>query len=79
MKKIDGIPEPLNAEERYMYAMVIRLDALCHMVSSLVDHIAKKEEVAVEENIVEEKIEIEEIPIMAEQPKRKRTRRKKME
>lgn len=42
------VDEPVNVDERYLYAMVMRLDALCHMVSSLVEHIAKKEGVAVE-------------------------------
>lgn len=46
--KIHGIDEPVNVEERYLHAMVVRLDALCHMVSSLVEHIASKEGMAVE-------------------------------
>jgi hypothetical protein len=56
MKKIEGIDEPMNSSERYLHAMTIRLDALCHMVSSLVEHIAQKESVTVVENKVEEKI-----------------------
>jgi hypothetical protein len=56
MKKIEGVDEPLNVQERYMHGMVIRLDALCHMVSSLVDYIASKEEIAVEENTVVEEV-----------------------
>jgi hypothetical protein len=50
-----GVDEPMNVEDRYMYAMVMRLDALCHMVSSLVEHIASKENLAVENNTVIEK------------------------
>lgn len=49
------IDEPVNVEERYLYAMVTRLDALCHMVSSLVEHIAQKEGVAVEKSTVARK------------------------
>lgn len=49
------IDEPVNVEERYLYAMVTRLDALCHMVSSLVEHIASKEGVAVEKSTVTRK------------------------
>lgn len=41
-----GVKEPLNAQEEYLYAMVVRLDALCHMMSSLMEHIAEKEKVA---------------------------------
>ena len=50
-----GVDEPVSIEDKYMYAMVVRLDALCHMVSSLVEHIASKEGIAVEENKVAEK------------------------
>lgn len=46
---------PVNVEERYLYAMVVRLDALCNMVSSLVEHIASKEGLAVEDVKVVEK------------------------
>jgi hypothetical protein len=49
------VDEPVNVQERYLYAMVLRLDALCNMVSSLVEHIASKEGIAVETNTVIEK------------------------
>jgi hypothetical protein len=49
------VDEPVNVQERYLYAMVLRLDALCNMVSSLVEHIASKEGIAVENNTVIEK------------------------
>jgi hypothetical protein len=49
------VDEPVNVQERYLYAMVLRLDALCNMVSSLVEHIASKENIAVENNTVIEK------------------------
>jgi hypothetical protein len=48
------VDTPVSIEDKYMYAMVVRLDALCHMVSSLVEHIASKEGIAVEENKVQE-------------------------
>jgi hypothetical protein len=50
-----GVDEPVNVNERYLYAMVLRLDALCNMVSSLVEHIASKDNIAVENNTVIEK------------------------
>lgn len=39
---------PVNVQERYLYAMVMRLDALCNMMSSLMEHIAEKEGLATE-------------------------------
>lgn len=61
------IPEPVNTDERYYHAMVVRLDALCHMMSSLMEHIAKTEGVATEE-----------VKVVEEQPKpRKRAKAKK--
>lgn len=53
---MDKVDMPLNASERYMYAMVIRLDAMCNMLSSIVEYIAKKEDVAVENAVEEVKI-----------------------
>jgi hypothetical protein len=50
-----SIDEPMNTNERYLHAMVIRLDALCNMVSSLVEHLASKEGLAVQGNTVVEK------------------------
>lgn len=52
---LEGIDEPVSVNEKYLHAMVIRLDALCHMVSSLVEHIASKEGIATEGNTVAEK------------------------
>ena len=42
--------EPLNQSERYLYGMLIRLDALCNMLSSLVEHIAERDGVATASN-----------------------------
>ena len=66
------IPEPVNAQERYLYAMVVRLDALCHMTSSLLEYIAKKEGIAVQENTVVEQVEVKK----EEAPKRPARKRK---
>lgn len=44
------IPEPNNVQEQYLHAAVLRLDALCNMLSSLIEHIAEKEGVATTEN-----------------------------
>ena len=55
MDKKYPIPEPLNTDERYMHAMIVRLDALCHMLSTVIEHIGKKDGVTVEANKVETK------------------------
>jgi hypothetical protein len=60
------IPKPLNTDETYAYEMIVRLDALCHMVSSLVEHLAEKEGVATTSNKVVEK----------KAPKKKATKKK---
>lgn len=54
-KNNEYLPSPVNANERYMHAIVIRLDALCHMMSDFVDAYGKVNELAVEEVKVEEK------------------------
>ena len=50
MYKLD---EPLNAEERYLHGINIRLGILIEMFSSFLDVYAKEEEVATSENTVE--------------------------
>lgn len=54
---MDNVPKPVNSEERYLHAMTVRLDALCHMVNTLVEQQAKNSGVAVEKNVIEDKIE----------------------
>lgn len=49
------IDEPLNANERYLYGINMRLEVLIEQMSSLLEHIAKKEGVAVESAKVVEK------------------------
>lgn len=51
---MDNFPRPLNINERYAYEQLVRLDALCSMVESIVKHIAEKEGIATESNGVEE-------------------------
>lgn len=55
-RKLD---EPLNQQERYLHGIAIRLDALCHMVSGLVEEIAKQKDVPVESVKVTEKPQVE--------------------
>jgi len=45
-----NVPKPLNAEERYMYEAIRRLDALCHMMSSFLEAYAKEKGIATTTN-----------------------------
>ncbi len=55
MTKID---EPMNATERYLYGINIRLNILIEMLSSFVEVYGKQNEVAITKNkVVEEKVE----------------------
>ena len=51
----DNVPEPLNVQEQYLHGILLRVDALCNMVSSLVEHVAKQEGVSVEHVEVKDK------------------------
>lgn len=48
-----NVPEPITPIEQYLHGILLRTDALCEMMSSLLEHIAKKEGIATE-NVVEE-------------------------
>lgn len=69
-KEMPEIETPLNANERLLHACAIRLDALCHMMSSLLEHVAEKDNVSTTSNKVVEKVEEKE-----EKPKKKVTRK----
>lgn len=76
--KFPELERPLNANERYLYAICARLDALVHMMSSFMEFYANQKNIAtsdnkvVQINAVDDKIEVKEKPV-------KRTRRKKKE
>lgn len=57
MNKITQIDSPLNAQEKYLHGINLRLEVLIDQVSSLVEHISKKDNVAVESGKVEVKVE----------------------
>lgn len=78
MGNITNIGDPVSFNERVAYEQLIRLDALCNMVSSLVEYIAKKDNVAVETKTVEKrepvkKIEKEETKVEEKEVKEKVT------
>lgn len=81
MKKIPKLEEPLNANERYLYAIAVRMDALCAMFSSFIDCYAKQNGIATTSSIVEEKVSVapvEEVENVVEEevPKTKKSRKK---
>ena len=55
MKK-QPLEQPLNSNERFLHAVAVRLDVLIEQVTSIVEHIAKQDEVAVTESKVEEEV-----------------------
>lgn len=50
----NNVPEPISIHEKYLHATVVRLDAICHMMTSLLEYIAKKEQLGIESNVVVE-------------------------
>lgn len=58
MSKMPKLEEPLNANERYLYAIAIRMDALCSMFASFLEHYANNNGIATTSNCVEEKISV---------------------
>lgn len=57
MNKFSQIDDPLNAKEKYLYGINLRLEALIDQVSSLVEHIAKQTSASVENVIVEQDVQ----------------------
>ncbi|RJE47675.1 MULTISPECIES: hypothetical protein [unclassified Dehalobacter] len=47
---------PLNANERYLYAICMRLDALIEMMNSFIQVYANQNNLATTQNVVEEKV-----------------------
>lgn len=86
---------PMNANERLLYAMVKRQDAIIEQLNSIVEYISKKDEVATISVVVDEKQtakaesksetkeeakeEVKEEPKTETKPKARRTRTKKEE
>ena len=53
---INEVPQPLNARERLLHAIVVRQNILIEQLSSIIEHIAKKDHVALENNQVTEQV-----------------------
>ena len=66
-KRFEEMEQPMNAMERFLYAMIIRQDVVIEQLSSIVEHLAKKDEVAVTSNKVETtKVQVEPEPVKEE-------------
>lgn len=59
MTKLNELPEPLNAQERLLYAIAVRQDMLIQQMNSVVDYIAKQENVATTSNVAVEEVAVE--------------------
>jgi hypothetical protein len=52
MSRVDEVESPVNANERFLYAIAMRLGILIEQVSAITEHLAKQSNVAVESNVV---------------------------
>lgn len=53
---MDKLEIPLNAQERYMYNICVRLDALIHMMSSFMEVYANQNNITTTNNEVKDEI-----------------------
>lgn len=49
------IPDPMNVQEQYLHGILIRMDALCNMMSSLISAYANQNDITTERQVVEQK------------------------
>ena len=85
MRKLSDL-QPMNSNERFMYEMIIRQNIMIEQLSSIVDHIGKKDGVAVqatEDTTIDVEVlkgvdkEFEQVKEVVEaKPKARRTREK---
>lgn len=50
MNESSKLPTPLNANEHLLYAIVVRQDIIIEQLSSIVEHLSTKDNVAVTKN-----------------------------
>lgn len=78
MKKFPEPPyKPVNASEHMLHGILIRIDALCHMMNSLIEHVAERDGVATTstEEVITSTKEVKEIVEAKQKPKAKGTRK----
>ena len=54
--KFPDLDTPVNVNERYLHAIAVRMDALCHMMSSFLEVYAKQNGITTESNSTTEKV-----------------------
>ena len=64
MRKLKDM-QPMNSNERFMYEMIVRQNIIIEQLSSIVEHISKKDGVAVETAKVQTKPEPVDEEVMA--------------
>ena len=57
MRDMRDLEQPLNANERYLHAIAIRLDAIVHMLSCLTEVYAEQNSIPITENKVIDSID----------------------
>lgn len=71
MKDIKDIGfSPVTSQEELQLQMLMRLDALCNMVSSLLAAYAEEKRIVVEENVIEE-VKVAKKPTKSRKPVKK--------
>lgn len=53
IEKAPEMEQPLNSNERFLYAVALRLDILIEQNNSIIEHIAKQDKVAVTNQVAE--------------------------
>jgi hypothetical protein len=73
MKKVQEVENPLNSNERFLYAIAVRLDAIIEQNNSVIDALSKAQDIPVTNH--KEETKQEEKPA----PKKRATRKKAKE
>jgi hypothetical protein len=73
-QKIEPVEQPLNATERFLYAVAVRLDVLIEQNNSIIEHIAKQDGVATTNAKVETKVPVVEVVEEKKKPTRKKVK-----
>ena len=67
MEQLRNLDKPLNTNERYLYAIAVRQDIIIEQLNSIIDYIAKRDDVAVTDSdyeVTPGQISIEEVDVV---------------
>lgn len=76
MKRVDELPQPLNAQERFLHAIAVRQNILIEQMNSVVEYIAKEKNVATTNHKAVESVSVAK-PVEKPAPKRATTTTRK--